>query len=124
MHRSDINLTQLPKERNVEQIWLFCHDKPGSVQKELILVQFSLTISYRLDFEEWFDESFHFSGRQLFHISSSFVSWNRIFDIDKKKHLVHRIVPVQRDSHQLNDSNHSDHRYHEVVFVELVKLIE
>lgn len=51
MHRSDIHLDELPKERNSEQIWLLWHDEPGGVQKELISLQFNWTISYRFDSE-------------------------------------------------------------------------
>ena len=51
MHRSDIDFDQLPKERNLEQIWLFWHDEPCGVQKEAIPFQFNWTISYRLNAE-------------------------------------------------------------------------
>ena len=61
MHRSDIDLTQSPKQRNIEQIWLFWHDEPcgvRGVQQELILVQFDWTISYGLSsyIEEQFEQ--------------------------------------------------------------------
>ena len=51
MHRSDIDLKDLPKERNLEQIWLFWHDEPCGVEKELTDLQFNWTISYRLNSE-------------------------------------------------------------------------
>jgi hypothetical protein len=51
MHRSDIHFNQLPIQRNPEQIWLFWHDEPSGVEKQMIPYQFNWTISYRFNAE-------------------------------------------------------------------------
>ena len=51
MHRSDIRYNELPIERNSEQIWLFWHDEPSGVEKQIISLQFNWTISYRFNSE-------------------------------------------------------------------------
>jgi len=51
MHRTDIHYDQLPKPRNLNQIWLFWHDEALGVEQNAIDTKFNWTISYRFGSE-------------------------------------------------------------------------